>query len=153
MTREEAIDLLDNLIGMIEDNHNSDYDKALKMAIKSLEQEPCEDAISRQAVLDGIDTYINKTQSTGTQDDFYSFAELVVKELPSVTPQEPFINKPCVASQVCHEDKVKVLEKIRAEIDKARYIDKDTRICKNALASGLEVALQIIDKYKAEQER
>ena len=36
MTREEAIDLLDNLIGMIEDNHGSDYDTALKMAIKSL---------------------------------------------------------------------------------------------------------------------
>ena len=41
-----------------------------------------------------------------------------------------------------------VLDKIRAEIDKARFVDKDTRICKNALASGLEVALQIIDKYK-----
>ena len=38
MTREEAIDLLDNLIGMIEDNHNSDYDTAFKMAIKALEQ-------------------------------------------------------------------------------------------------------------------
>ena len=38
MTREEAIDLLDNLIGMIEDNHNADYDTAFKMAIKSLEQ-------------------------------------------------------------------------------------------------------------------
>ena len=47
------------------------------------------DAISRQTVLDGIDTYIYKAQSTGTQDDFYSFAELVVKQLPSVTPQEP----------------------------------------------------------------
>ena len=38
MTREETIDLLDNLIGMIEDNHNSDYDTAFKMAIKALEQ-------------------------------------------------------------------------------------------------------------------
>ena len=45
-----------------------------------------------------------------------------------------------------------ILDKIRAEIDKARFIDKDTRICKNALASGLEVAMQIIDKYKAESE-
>ena len=53
--------------------------------------EPCNDAISRQAVLDGIDTYIYKAQSTGTQDDFYSFAELVVKQLPSVNPQEPKI--------------------------------------------------------------
>lgn len=40
MTREEAIDLLDNLIGMVEDNHNSDYDTALQMGIKALEQEP-----------------------------------------------------------------------------------------------------------------
>ena len=47
-------------------------------------------------------------------------------------------------------DGLAVLDKIRAEIDKARFIDKDTRICKNALASGLEVAMQIIDKYKAE---
>lgn len=45
-----------------------------------------------------------------------------------------------------------ILDKIRAEIDRARFIDKDTRICKNALASGLEVAMQIIDKYKAESE-
>lgn len=43
-----------------------------------------------------------------------------------------------------------ILDKIRAEIDKARFIDKDTRIAQNALASGLEVAMQIIDKYKAE---
>ena len=45
-----------------------------------------------------------------------------------------------------------MLDRIRAEIDRARFIDKDTRHCRNALASGLEVALQIIDKYKAESE-
>ena len=32
MTKEHAIDLLDNLIGFIEDSHGSDYDQALKMA-------------------------------------------------------------------------------------------------------------------------
>ena len=41
-----------------------------------------------------------------------------------------------------------VLNKIRAEIDEARFIDKDTKLCKNANASGLEVAMQIIDKYR-----
>lgn len=46
----------------------------------------------------------------------------------------------------------KVLDKIRAEMDVARFIDKDTKLCKNANASGLEVAMQIIDKYKAESE-
>lgn len=38
MSREEAIDLLDNLIGFVEDNHGSDYDKALKIAIKALKE-------------------------------------------------------------------------------------------------------------------
>lgn len=40
MTNEEAINLLDNLIGMIEDNQNSDYDQALHMGINSLKAEP-----------------------------------------------------------------------------------------------------------------
>lgn len=44
-----------------------------------------------------------------------------------------------------------VLDKIKAEIDVARFIDKDTKLCKNANASGLEVAMQIIDKYRGEQ--
>lgn len=43
---------------------------------------------------------------------------------------------------------VDVLDKIRAEIDVARFFDKDTKLCKNANASGLEVALEIIDKYR-----
>lgn len=38
MTIEQAIDLLDNLIGMVDDNHGNDYDTALKMAIKALEE-------------------------------------------------------------------------------------------------------------------
>ena len=37
MTIPEAIDLLDTLIGMVDDNQNNDYDEALKVAIRSLE--------------------------------------------------------------------------------------------------------------------
>lgn len=36
MTRDEAIDALDNLLGMVEDNHDTDYDEAFKMAINAL---------------------------------------------------------------------------------------------------------------------
>ena len=36
MDKEKAIELLDNLIGMIEDNQENDYDEALKMGIKAL---------------------------------------------------------------------------------------------------------------------
>ena len=55
---------------------------------------------------------------------------------------EPFINKPCVSSEVCEHDKDKVLDKIRAEIN-------------NVLSDGMihkRTVLGIIDKYKAESE-
>jgi len=60
--------------------------EAEEMAIKALSVEPCEDAISRQAVINGVDNYIEKAQSTSVIDDFISFEELVVKSLPPVTP-------------------------------------------------------------------
>lgn len=36
MTNEKAMDLLDNLIGMVDDNQENDYDEALKMGITAL---------------------------------------------------------------------------------------------------------------------
>ena len=54
MTNQEAIDLLDNLIGMIEDNHGSDYDSAIRMAIDVLKNQPeiirCKDCIHNDMV-------------------------------------------------------------------------------------------------------
>lgn len=53
MTREEAVKLLTQYIDY--DAETPDYyemEKACKVAIKALEQEPCEDAISKQAVLE-----------------------------------------------------------------------------------------------------
>lgn len=38
MDNKQAIDLLDNLIGMVEDNQENDYDTALCMAIDTLKQ-------------------------------------------------------------------------------------------------------------------
>ena len=37
MTTKEKIEALDNLIGMVDDNHGTDYDEALKSAKHSLE--------------------------------------------------------------------------------------------------------------------
>lgn len=39
MNSEEAKDLLDNLIGMVEDNQHNDYDEALKLGIEALEKQ------------------------------------------------------------------------------------------------------------------
>ena len=57
MDKEQAIDLLDNLIGMIEDNQDNDYDAAFRMGIEALKaQLSCEgttsDLISRQTAID-----------------------------------------------------------------------------------------------------
>ena len=75
--------------------------------------------------------------------------EQVISAVESVEEQEPFMNKPCVANQVCHEDKVKVIDKIRAEIveDIERYNDIYDDTC-----HGLRMALDIIDKHKTESE-
>lgn len=53
--------------------------------------ESSQDCISRQEVIDGIDRYIEKAQGFGIIDDFISFKELVVKQLPPVTPKVEWI--------------------------------------------------------------
>ena len=87
MNREKAIDLLDNLIGMVEDNQESDYDTALKMGIQALSQEPCDDAISRQAVINAIENDCMKG-GLGSYFACYNDAQAFrgeIEKLPSVT--------------------------------------------------------------------
>ena len=85
------------------------------------------------------------------------------RNLPSVTPQEPFINKPCVSSGVCEHDKTEVLDKIRAEIAEYGSIWVEYKITGNSnrdieklvgdvLIQAKEQVLDVIDKYKAESE-
>ena len=109
MTREEAIKLfrrdieclshdkcsdciLEEACDPMKTPSDSEYIAAYGMAIEALSTSEipnnCEDAISRQALLDGIDNYIEKAQSTSAKDDFISFEELVVKALPPVTPKQ-----------------------------------------------------------------
>lgn len=72
-------------------------------------------------------------------------------------PLEEFINKPCVSEQTCHEDKMKVLEKIRAEI-KAMFPTPGIWMYdegyghEHAVCEVLVDVLQIIDKYMNESE-
>ena len=54
MTREEAIKLLVNATYSDEWQGNEDLTTAYNMAIKALEQQPCEDTISRQAAIDAV---------------------------------------------------------------------------------------------------
>lgn len=101
MTTEEAIEILSD-VGDINRCCEEDAE-ALDMAIKALEQQPCEDCISREAVKETI--FIQGSVEKLEID----FAKLLllqraIKALPSVTPQ-PKIGK-WVAQDIhnCHTD-------------------------------------------------
>ena len=94
LNREQAIEVLKQEIGTCEYNLNKSPSAeylgqaakgifesriaAFKLAISALEQEPCEDAISRESVLLSIQRY-NETQGG------FSLINSI-KALPSVTP-------------------------------------------------------------------
>ena len=101
-----------------------------------MEQEPCEDCISRQAVLEQLDVYCkNNCKYTEAEQevmcracDIGSCIELI-EDMPSVTPQP----------------KADTLDKIRAEIDLYLF--------QNEFGSEYRKEVsQIIDKYKAGEE-
>jgi len=79
MTKEKAIKTLEEIIDegwLISDFEKCTAIDACEMAIEALEKEPCEDAISRQAVLDLVNS-----------DWKYEGLETDVASLPPVTPQ------------------------------------------------------------------
>ena len=88
----------------------------------------------------------------------HQYMELKIKELEKrieSLEQEPFINKPCVSSEVCEHDKNTVLDKTRAEIDGIE-INGQVDIHTSFVRTGdhvKQMALDIIDKYtKGESE-
>lgn len=84
------------------------------------ELKSCNDCISRQEIIDEIDRYIEKAQSTGTKDDFISFEELIVKQLPSVTSKARWI--PC-SERLPEEEEEIVLITIDSRYYPRPYVD------------------------------
>lgn len=82
MTREEAVE---ELYRIIENQYRSaEKDKeALGMAIEALEKEPCEDAVSRKAML----KYQEYLHGKMPNEENYKLWEFI-KDLPSVTPKQ-----------------------------------------------------------------
>ena len=156
---------------------------------KAIEQEPCENCISRENALrvakneylrgwhNALRKALSEKYSIHCEEGNFSViqeetitglglsmdcalgkdVESYMSTIPSVTPQEPFINKPCVSSGVCEHDKNVVLDKIRAEIQalspKPTAFDVvDGNPIKDAVWETIADVLKIIDKYKAESE-
>lgn len=101
MTREEAIDLLDNLIGMVEDNHNSNYDTALQMAIKALEQEPKSEWQHDHEIL--------KAYSDGANE----MLDKVRAEIGSLPKIYPFVNH--IYTYIKTSDCMQIIDNYRSE--------------------------------------
>ena len=104
MDRKEAADLLDNLIGMVEDSGGRDYDTALRMGIEALSAQPDHsgdvngkvDLIDRQAAIDAL-MPIYKSASLRNRNVFGTAIKCMatIEELPSAQPKEVFeIGKP-----------------------------------------------------------
>jgi hypothetical protein len=102
-------------------------------------------------VLNTLENMDRALDEDRTVENYKELLRECYKVLPSVTPKPK--------SECEHDHEIlkaysdganAVLDKIRAEIDTARFVDKDTKYCRNANATGLEVALDIIDRYKAE---
>lgn len=87
MTREEAIEVIkaECYIGNLLDLDGTvTVNTALDMAIKALEQQPCEDCISRKQAI--IETY-GFIRETGIDEAPFEYVGTILRNLPSVTPE------------------------------------------------------------------
>lgn len=83
MTREEAIEHGKEQLEIFGGEHK----EFIKVALKALEQEPCEDAISRQAYIERFRKW--GYSEFGRKMDNEALAIRVAMSLPPVDPQEP----------------------------------------------------------------
>jgi len=86
MTREEAISILSRPRTM--KNTPSDILEAHEMAIKALEQEPCTDAISRQAAIEGLASIAKAKARSNAQKAMMGRTMFFVEQLPSVSTEK-----------------------------------------------------------------
>lgn len=97
MTREEAKRRMEICRDFLANNYSDMGEPnftAFNMAIKALSQEPCDDAISRDAVLSKINEVCFSKEWTRFRIDNGSngqrdFLINYIEQLPPVTPQEP----------------------------------------------------------------
>lgn len=91
MTREEAIEILEECWRYSETYKYTDAEirESLDMAIKALEQQTCEDCISRQAAIDTIESWLSCDDYNKGERNIMRVTQSVLYDLPPVTP------KPC----------------------------------------------------------
>ena len=105
----------------------------------------------QEAVRSVFGAYINDLKAYSSKPDRPTFRKLeeVRDKAIKALGQQPFINKPCISEGVCREDKIQVLDKIRAEI---KQMDFDFGDFYDHTSTIREMILEVIDKYKVESE-
>jgi len=89
MTREEAIEILAKYKQESEEDYYVSRAEALDMAIKALEEEPCEDCVSREAAQEAVENIIVKyiPMLIGRFERIPLELAMAIKGLPPVTPK------------------------------------------------------------------
>lgn len=116
MTREEVIKDIQFVRNYLDDT--SKMAISFDMAIKALEQEPCEDAISREAVIEQINEWCVKEWNYTNATEYLHKR---IKALPNVTPKEKvghWIIDDVISTWVCSECKK---TRIDNRIDHMKY--------------------------------
>ena len=110
--REEAINIIKSecyVFNPLNFDRSTRINTALDMAIKALEQKPCEDAVSRQDVLNTLDSTDKFLDETRTVESYKTLLEECYKNLPSVTK--------CIATvKVSKEDMQKLIDEKMKDI-------------------------------------
>lgn len=84
MTNEEAIEVIEQDIPCEYDN---DLIEALNMAIAALKAEPCEDCVSREAMLNGLASIAKAKARSDAQKALMGRIMFFTEQLPSVAPK------------------------------------------------------------------
>lgn len=161
MSREEAINYLNNSMAIGEDDDSRYHNEVLEFTIKALEQESCEDAISRQALIERINNAEENFKSdnmesisSGDEDAFVDGVLSGVFSIRQMVMQAQSV-KPTRIEQEHILDKIKdeiVEEKEYAYADFERYNEDLGQDLEDDFRYGMERCIEIIDKYKVESE-
>lgn len=133
MTREEAIKLLANATYSDEWQGNEDLTTAYNMAIKALEQQPCEDTISRQAAIDAVKkntfrlTFAEEQNCEGhvewSANAVYSdVMEGALLELPSAQPATSCSEIPNNSGTISRQDAIDALTALEESAPTALHL-------------------------------
>ena len=150
MTREEAIKLLVNATFSDEWQGNEDLTTAYRMAIEALKKEPCEDVISRRAVLEQINCWIGSGEYRYTNATYYLTER--VKHISSVKPQE---SKWIPVSERLPEESINSVigwDAYRERCVFVQYLDGQFQITGKPESFDIKAWMPLPEPYKAESE-